>query len=116
MEGAKGVLSTFEPKKLIYANFLLDIQPECDCMPGADVPVVQDLGIMMGDDPVAIDQASLDLCNNSTPLPHSLATDLGLKPGSKVLTDLHRPDPQVGLDEAARLGLGSKKYKLNTLD
>jgi len=116
MEGAKAVLSTFKPRKIIYINFLLDIQPECDCMPGADVPVAQDIGILLGDDPVAIDQASIDMINSSTPLPGSLAEDLGIKPGHRLLSSLHRPDPQVGIDEAARLGLGSKQYELVSLD
>nr|HDM59244.1 DUF362 domain-containing protein [Bacillota bacterium] len=116
MEGAKAVLSTFQERKIIYINFMLDIQPECDCMPGADVPVAQDIGILLGDDPVAVDQASLDMVNAATPLPDSLASDLGLKPGGKLLTDLHRPDPQVGIDEAAHLGLGRKEYEIITLE
>ena len=116
MEGAKAVLSTFQKNKIIYINFLLDIQPECDCMPGADVPIAQDIGIMIGDDPVALDQASLDMVNAAAPLPDSLASDLGLKPGGKLLSDLHRPDSQLGIDEAARLGLGKKEYETITLD
>lgn len=112
MEGAKAVLSTFKPKKIIYANFMLDMQPECDCMPGADVAIAQDIGILIGDDPVAIDQAALDMVNAQDPLPNSLASDLGLKPGGKLLSDLHRPDPQVGIDEAVRLGLGRKEYEI----
>jgi len=116
MEGAKGVLSTFKKDKIIYINVMLDIQPECDCMPGADVAITQDIGILIGDDPVAIDQASLDMVNAADPLPNSLASDLGLKPGGKLLADMHRPDPQFGLDEAARLGLGSKEYEIIELE
>jgi len=32
-EGAKAVLSTLEPHRIVYVNFLLEMQPECDCMP-----------------------------------------------------------------------------------
>jgi len=71
---------------------------------------------LIGDDPVALDQAALDMVNAATPLPDSLASDLGLKPGGKLLADLHRPDPQLGIDEAARLGLGQKEYETITLD
>jgi uncharacterized Fe-S center protein len=42
-EAAAAVLTTFkEKKKIVYVNFLFQIQPECDCMPVADVPVIQD--------------------------------------------------------------------------
>jgi len=116
MEGVKAVLSTFKKGKIIYVNLMLDIQPECDCMPGADVAIAQDIGILIGDDPVAIDQASLDMVNAQDPLPNSLASDLGLKPRGKLLADLHRPDPQVCLDEAHRLGLGRKEYEVIAID
>jgi uncharacterized Fe-S center protein len=43
-EAAGAVLSTFGKGKVLYVNFLTEIQPECDCMPGADVPVVQEQG------------------------------------------------------------------------
>ncbi|RMD56053.1 MAG: DUF362 domain-containing protein, partial [Nitrospirae bacterium] len=52
-EAAKAVLSTFGDKKVVYINFLTEIQPECDCMPVADVPVIQDIGIVASDDIVA---------------------------------------------------------------
>ncbi|MBN2208938.1 MAG: DUF362 domain-containing protein [Candidatus Coatesbacteria bacterium] len=115
IEGAKAVLSTFQKDKIVYVNCMLDIQPECDCMPGADVAVSQDVGILIGDDPVAIDQASLDMVNAQNPLPNCLASDLGLKPGGRLLSDLHRPDPQIGIDEAVRLGLGRKEYEVENL-
>ena len=57
-EAANAVLSTFKPNKVIYINFLTEIQPECDCMPAADVPVIQDQGILVSDDIVAIEQAT----------------------------------------------------------
>ncbi|MHC5078684.1 MAG: DUF362 domain-containing protein [Planctomycetota bacterium] len=73
-ECAKGVLSTFEPGRVLYVNFLLDIQPECDCMPGADVSVVQDLGILVSDNPCAVDLATCDLIESAEPLPESAYT------------------------------------------
>ena len=61
-ESAAAVLSTFpDRRKVVYVNFLFQIQPECDCMPIADVPVIQDQGIMVSDDLVAIEQASVDM-------------------------------------------------------
>lgn len=53
------VLSTFAPGKVICLNFALEVQPECDCMPMADTPLVQDQGISASDDIVAVEQATL---------------------------------------------------------
>lgn len=111
-QAAGAVLSTFKEKKLLYANFLLEVQPECDCMPAADVPVIQDLGILVSDDLVAVDQASLDLLRKSPPLPGSAAEDKGIKAGEDILLRLHEVDGQRHIDAAHALGLGNKDYTL----
>lgn len=47
--------------KVAYFNFIMNVTPLCDCVPWSDVPIVNDVGILASFDPVAIDQASLDL-------------------------------------------------------
>ncbi len=111
-ESARAVLSTFKENKILYANFLLEIQPECDCMPAADVPVIQDIGILVSDDAVAVDQASLDLLRESPPLPGSAAEDKGIKPGEDIMFRLHEIEAQKHIDYAFELGLGNKAYTL----
>ncbi|HIQ04521.1 MAG TPA: DUF362 domain-containing protein [Anaerolineae bacterium] len=111
-EGARAVLSTFQPGKVLFFNFVLEVQPECDCMPGADTPIVQDQGILAARDIVAVEQAALDLINNGVPLPGSLAEDRGLKAGQRILAEALGVDGQLHVDAAAQIGLGSKKYKL----
>ncbi|MFA5073568.1 MAG: DUF362 domain-containing protein [Nitrospirota bacterium] len=112
-EAAAAVLSTFpEKKKIIYINFLLQIQPECDCMPVADVPMIQDQGIMISDDLVSIEQASLDILKTAFPLPQSAAIDAGARPGDDVMFAVNPRPMQMQIDEAERLGLGSKEYQL----
>jgi uncharacterized Fe-S center protein len=111
-EAAKAVLSTFGPQKVIYINFLSEIQPECDCMPVADVPIIQDKGILVSDDLVAIEQASVDMLRNSRPLPESAATRETLGPDNDILLGLHKKNYLIQLDEAERLGLGSRTYEL----
>jgi uncharacterized Fe-S center protein len=111
-EAAQAVLSTFEPGKVLYFSFVLEVQPECDCMPLADTPVVQDQGILASTDIVAIEQAAYDLINKATPLPHSLAADKGLRQGDRVLAEALGVDGQEHIDAAAELGLGSKEYEL----
>ncbi|MDY6877702.1 MAG: DUF362 domain-containing protein [Chloroflexota bacterium] len=111
-EGAKAVLSTFEPGKVLYFNFVLEVQPECDCMPGADTPIVQDQGILASRDIVAAEQAALDLINNGVPLPGSLAEDRLVKAGQRVLANTLGVDGQLHLDAAAQIGMGSREYEL----
>ena len=115
-EAAAAVLSTFKKGKVIYINFLFQIQPECDCMPIADVPVIQDQGIMISDDIVAIEQASLDMLKSAPPLPQSAADDACLRQGDDILFKLNPRPMQVQIDEAERLGLGTKQYELITIE
>jgi uncharacterized Fe-S center protein len=114
-ESAGAVLSTFKPGKVLYINFLTEIQPECDCMPGADVPVVQEQGILASEDLVAVEQATLDMLGRAEPLPQSAASDKDVKPGGDVLFALNRMRSELQVEEAARLGLGSREYELREL-
>src|SRR4030042_1965713 len=49
--------------KTVYLNFLSQISPACDCYGYSDTPIFNDIGILSSEDPVAIDQASVDLVN-----------------------------------------------------
>ncbi len=111
-EAARAVLSTFRAGKVWYINFLTEIQPECDCMPGADVPVLQDQGILLGDDIVALEQASVDMLRQAEPLSPSAASDRGIKAGDDVFLRLNERHYELQLAEAERLGLGSRSYEL----
>ncbi|HET90995.1 MAG TPA: DUF362 domain-containing protein [Chloroflexi bacterium] len=111
-EGAQAVLSTFEPGKVVYFNFALEVQPECDCMPMADTPIVQDQGILAATDIVAVEQATLDMINRAIPLPDSLAADRGVEAGQRVLTEALGVDGQLHIDAAAQIGMGSQAYEL----
>lgn len=111
-EAAKAVLSTFRPQKVLYINFILDVQPECDCMLVSDNPVVQDQGIVLGDDIVAVEQASLDLIRKAPPLPQSKAEGIKIKKGEDVLTAIHKKDAGLQIEAAEKMGLGVKAYQL----
>ena len=110
-EAAMSVLSTFKANKVLYINFLTEIQPECDCMPAADVPVMQDQGILISDDIVAIEQATIDLLLNAKPLPQS-AADKPERQSGDILFELSKKPYLIQIEEAERLGLGSKHYEL----
>ena len=111
-EASKAVISTFKPKKIIYVNFIMEVQPECDCMPVADTPVVQDQGILISDDLVAVDRASLDMVNRAKPLPQSRAEDYGLKEAGEVLSKVNKRDTNITIEQSEKYGLGSSNYEL----
>lgn len=110
------VLSTFKEKKVLYINFLTEIQPECDCMPAAEVPVVQDAGILVSDDIVAIEQASIDILNRTPVLGDSLASDAGISGPGDVFGQLHNKPYLIQINEAEKLGLGTRAYDLVKID
>lgn len=88
---------------LVYINVLMDISPDCDCAGRARKPFVRDIGILASTDPVAIDQASLDLVNKA----HG-SQDAFLKESGR--------SGVVQLEHGEKIGLGSRKYKLVDLD
>jgi len=111
-EAAKAVLSTFDANKVLYINFLTEIQPECDCMPVADVPVIQDKGILVSDDIVAIEQASIDMLRGSEPLPGSAFVKETPEDDKDILFSLHNKNYIIQVIEAEKLGIGLRNYEL----
>jgi len=88
---------------LVYINVLMDISPDCDCAPNARKPFMKDIGVLASTDPVAIDQASLDLVNQAYSGGDAFLRESG---GSGV----------VQLEHGERIGLGKRKYKLVRID
>ncbi len=111
MEYALGVLDNKHGKAL-FINFITDVSPGCDCLPYNDSPIVRDVGILASTDPVAVDQASVDLVNAETALPKSC-----LKKNTKAGQDKFRAvypkvDWELQLDYAEKIGLGTRDYDL----
>ena len=90
----------------------MDVQPECDCMAVSDTPLIQDQGILIGDDIVAIDAATLEIIQKASPLPQSKAEGLEIPQGSDVLSALHGKDAWIQIKAAEELGLGRREYVL----
>jgi hypothetical protein len=98
--------------RVIYFNFLLDITPDCDCFPWSDTAMAPDIGILGSTDPIAIDQASVDLLNKGPGIPGS-ALSAGLEPGKDKLKALYPAiDWTRQLAYGQEIGLGSREYEL----
>jgi len=103
-------------KKMGYFNFLMDITPECDCCGWSDRPIVPDQGFLYSDDPVAIDQASLDLVNKARGFEDSALKE-NHEPGQDKFRGVHPDvDPEDQLQHAEKIGLGSRKHELINID
>jgi uncharacterized Fe-S center protein len=95
-----------------FFNFLLNITPDCDCVPWSDAPLVPDIGILASRDPVAIDSASCDLVNRQTGLANSLLQKNRLPGEDKFRGVWENTIGTVQLDYGASIGLGRKEYRL----
>ena len=99
-DAASSVAALFSGK-IAYLNVMKNMSVDCDCCEVAEDPCMADIGILASLDPVAIDQACLDIVRASD------------DPGRDHL--LQRIDSLNGpltVDAAAALGVGSKEYEL----
>lgn len=100
-DAASSIVDRFKDK-IVYINVMKNMSVDCDCCAVAEDPCMKDIGILISLDPVAIDQACLDLVY--------AATD---DPGRDHL--LKRIESRNGvhtIEAAAALGIGSREYEL----
>lgn len=103
-DAASSVVNYFDGN-MVYINVLCNMSVDCDCCAVAEDPCLKDIGILASLDPVAIDEASIDLVRNSD------------DPGKEHF--MERVNSRNGLhtiDEAEKLGIGSKDYELICLN
>jgi len=91
-----------------FINFLNNLSPDCDCFSWNDTPIAPDVGILAALDPVAIDQASVELVNRAPGLPGSQLDDVKSKDKIRRVTGV---DWQATLSHGEKIGLGSRKWK-----
>jgi uncharacterized Fe-S center protein len=110
VEYAAGVLSA-KKGKCGFINFLNNISPDCDCYGFTDAPVVRDIGILASLDPIAIDQACIDLVNREKGLPGTKLE--GNEDTEDKFAAIHPGiDWRRQLAYGEEIGLGSRKYEL----
>jgi uncharacterized protein len=111
VEYTQGVLKA-KAGKAFFINFITSVSPACDCYPANDAPIVKDIGVVAGTDPVAIDQASVDLVNAEAALPGTQLT-VNTAPGEDKFKGIYpKVDWEIQLDYAQRLQMGSRHYEL----
>ena len=98
------VLSHFKGN-MAFINVMKNISKDCDCDGNASAPCMKDIGVLASLDPVAVDQACLDLVYNSE------------DPGKDIL--INRIESLHGVhtvEAAAELGVGTREYELINID
>ncbi len=104
-------------KPNFHISFIMNVSPECDCWNHNDAAVVPDLGILASFDPVALDQACVDMVKASPALPtnnclHDSHEHETLEGEDKFHIMHPDTDWEAGLDHAVKIGIGSRDYEL----
>ncbi len=99
-DAAASVVEYFKGN-IAYVNIMANLSVDCDCCSVAEDPCMKDIGILSSTDPVAIDQACMDLIYASD--------DPGKTHFIERVESLHGIHT---IEAAAELGIGSREYEL----
>ena len=100
-----------------HISLIMDVSPNCDCHDENDAPILPNIGMLASFDPVALDQACADLCQQAAPIRNSQLGDNLAKPDWHHHHD-HFLDsnPNVRWKETLahgeKIGLGTRDYEL----
>ena len=108
MAAAAQAVANYFGEDIIYINVMNNMSVDCDCDSHPADPKLKDMGILASTDPVALDQACLDLVFN-----HKAGKDDDEKP---LIERINRQHGTYITDYAEQIGLGSKKYTLINID
>jgi uncharacterized Fe-S center protein len=95
-------------ERIVYINVMNNMSVDCDCNAHPAAPLLKDVGILASTDPVALDQACLDIVFNIEPTEGNDNKPLLERIASKHGTHI--------VDYAEKIGLGSKQYELVNID
>ena len=103
-DSAKSVVDYFKGN-IAFINIMCNMSVDCDCCSVAEDPCIKDIGILASTDPIAIDQACIDLVYNSN------------DPGKQHF--IERIESRNGIhtiEAASKLQFGSREYELIPLN
>lgn len=103
-DASKSIVDYFK-ENIVFINVMCNMSVDCDCCAVAEDPAIADIGILASTDPVALDQACLDLVYQSD------------DPGKPHL--LERIESRNGVhtvEAAAAIEVGSREYQLISID
>ena len=103
-DAASSVVKHFG-KNTVFINVMCNLSVDCDCCAVAEDPCMKDIGILASTDPIAIDQACIDLVYNSK------------DPGRDHFVErVERQNGVHTIEAAAELGFGTREYEIINID
>ena len=103
-DAASSVVKHFG-KNIVFINVMCNLSVDCDCCAVAEDPCMKDIGILASTDPIAIDQACIDLVYNSK------------DPGRDHFVErVERQNGVHTIEAAAELGFGTREYEMINID
>ena len=106
---AQAVVNYFQKKQgIIYISVMNNMSIDCDCVDHPAPVKLEDYGILASTDPVALDQACVDIINQQKVTATNDPTDL--------LSRINKQHGTHTIDHAAKIGLGTKKYTIVNID
>lgn len=103
-DAASSVVKYFKDN-LAYINVMCNLSVDCDCCASAEDPCMKDIGILSSTDPIALDQACIDLIYNSS--------DEGR---DHFVERVERQNGLHTIEAAEKLGFGTREYELIEID
>lgn len=101
-EAGKSV-SDYLGDQIVYINVMNRLSVDCDCDGNPAEPDMHDIGILASTDPVALDQACIDLV-------------YGAEDGQSLVNRIESRNGLHTLEHAQQIGLGSRSYELVSID
>lgn len=103
-DAASSVVDYFKGN-IVYINIMCNMSVDCDCCAKAEDPCMKDIGILSSTDPIALDQACIDLVYNST--------DLGKQ---HLIERIESRNGTYTIEVSNKIGFGTKEYELINID
>ncbi len=105
MADASQTIIDYFKENIVFINVMCNMSVDCDCCAVAEDPAIADIGILCSTDPVALDQACLDLVYKSN------------DPGKEHLLErIESRNVVHTVEAAAQIGVGNREYELICLD
>lgn len=105
MGDACKTITDYYKENIVYINAMVNMSVDCDCCAKAKDPCMQDIGILASADPVALDQACIDLVYNSDD-----------KGRDELVKRIESKNGLLTIEAAEKQGVGSREYELINID
>ncbi len=105
MADSAKTITDFYGENIVYINAMVNMSVDCDCCHVAEDPCMADIGILASIDPVALDQACVDLVYNSK--------DVGR---DTLVERIESRNGLLTIESAENQGIGTRVYELISID